>query len=117
MSWDAVIVRIRGPFRPISDVAANDYLPLGALKSVAAAVRAAFPDGEWDSPSHANRELDEHNGHDDRTQQRGDVQLNSRIRQRSGQSLAGSSLTVKREWLDCHRLLVFRVHRPCQSCE
>ena len=62
MSWDAVIVRIRGPFRPISDVAANDYLPLGALNSVAAAVRAAFPDAEWDSPSHAHRELDEHTG-------------------------------------------------------
>jgi hypothetical protein len=62
MSWDAVIVRIRGPFRPIADVAANDYVPLGTLNSVAAAVRAAFPDAEWDSPSHANRELDKYTG-------------------------------------------------------
>jgi hypothetical protein len=62
MSWDAVIVRIRGPIRPIADVAADDYLPLGTLNSVADAVRAAFPDAEWDSPSHAHRELDEYTG-------------------------------------------------------
>ena len=62
MSWDAVIVRIRGPFRPIADIAANDYLPLGTLSSVAAAVRAAFPDAEWDSPSCAHRELDQYTG-------------------------------------------------------
>jgi len=62
MSWDAVIVRIRGPIRPITDVAADDYLPLGTLSSVAAAVRAAFPDAEWDSSSHAHRELDEYTG-------------------------------------------------------
>jgi hypothetical protein len=62
MSWDAVIVRIRGPIRPIADVSAEDYLPLGTLNSVAAAVRAAFPDAEWDSPSHAHRALDEYTG-------------------------------------------------------
>ena len=48
MSWDAVIVRIRGPFRPIAEVDADDYLPLGTLDSVASAVRSAFPDAEWD---------------------------------------------------------------------
>jgi hypothetical protein len=62
MSWDAVIVRIRGPLRTIADVAANDYLPLGTLSSVASAVRASFPDAEWDSPSHARHELDNYTG-------------------------------------------------------
>lgn len=60
MSWDAVIVRIRGPFRSIADVAADDYLPLGTLGSVASAVRAAFPDAQWDSPTYCHRELDKY---------------------------------------------------------
>jgi hypothetical protein len=62
MSWDAVIVRIRGPFRPIAEVDAEDYLPLGTLDSVAAAVRSAFPDAEWDSPTYCHRELDKYTG-------------------------------------------------------
>ena len=51
MSWDAVIVRIRGPFRPIAEVEADDYLPLGTLDAVATAVRSAFPDAEWHGPT------------------------------------------------------------------
>jgi hypothetical protein len=62
MSWDAVIVRIRGPFRPIADVAADDYLPLGTPESVAAAVRAAFPDAKWDDSTCAHRGLDKYTG-------------------------------------------------------
>ncbi len=62
MSWDAVIVRIRGPFRPIADVAANDYLPLGSLDAVTIVIRAAFPDAEWNSPTHCQRELDKYTG-------------------------------------------------------
>jgi hypothetical protein len=60
MSWDAVIVRIRGSFRSIADVAADDYLPLGTLGSVTAAVRVAFPDAEWDSATYAHRILDKY---------------------------------------------------------
>jgi hypothetical protein len=62
MSWDAVIVRIRGSFRPIADVAADEYLPLGTLDSVASAVRIAYPDAEWDSPTYAHRGLDKYTG-------------------------------------------------------
>src|SRR5690606_16527957 len=40
MSWDAVILKIRGDARPIEDVGNDDYLPLGSLQSVAAKVRA-----------------------------------------------------------------------------
>ena len=43
MSWDAVILRIRGPFRPAREVAELDYLPLGSFKAVAAAIQSAFP--------------------------------------------------------------------------
>ena len=62
MSWDAVILRIRGPFRPIADVTADDFLPLGTLHSVASAVRAAFPDAQWDNPTYAHRGLDTYTG-------------------------------------------------------
>ncbi len=62
MSWDAVIVRIRGPFRPIADVEADDYLPLGTLDSVASALRSAFTDAVWDSPTHCHRELNKYSG-------------------------------------------------------
>jgi hypothetical protein len=62
MSWDAVIVRIRGSYRPIADVAADEYLPLGTLESVAAAIRAAFPDAQWDDSTYAHCELDKYTG-------------------------------------------------------
>jgi len=62
MSWDAVIVRIRGPFRPITDLAAGDFLPLGTSDKVASAVRAAFPDAQWDRPTYAHRRLDADTG-------------------------------------------------------
>ena len=60
MSWDAVILRIRGPIRPAEEVAESEYLPLGSLESVAAAIRAAFPSAEWDDPLHAHCRLDEY---------------------------------------------------------
>ena len=53
MSWDVVIVRIRGKFRPIEEVEEEDYLPLGDLKTVRAAVRSAFPRAEWSNPTWA----------------------------------------------------------------
>jgi hypothetical protein len=53
MSWDVAIVRVGGEFRSIEDVQQEDYLPLGDLKSVHAAVRAAFPSAEWDTPTWA----------------------------------------------------------------
>jgi hypothetical protein len=53
MSWDVAIVRVRGKFRPIEDVEQEDYLPLGNLKDVSAAVRAAFPSAEWSDPTWA----------------------------------------------------------------
>ncbi len=53
MSWDVAIVRIRGKFRPIAEVEEEDYLPLGDLKDVSAAVRAAFPSAEWSDPTWA----------------------------------------------------------------
>jgi hypothetical protein len=62
MSWDALILRIRGPFRPAEDVAESEYLPLGSLDSVAAAIRSAFPCAEWNGPTHAHGSLDEYTG-------------------------------------------------------
>jgi hypothetical protein len=59
MSWDAVILRIRGPLRPANEVAESQYLPLGGLESVAAAIQSAFPSAEWDDPMHACCSLDE----------------------------------------------------------
>ena len=53
MSWDVAIVRVRGTFRPIEEVQQEDYLPLGDLKRVRAAVRAAFPSANWDTPTWA----------------------------------------------------------------
>ena len=60
MSWDAVILRIRGPFRPAEGVVADDYLQLGTTAVVAAAVRATFPDARWDDATYAHRVLDEY---------------------------------------------------------
>jgi hypothetical protein len=62
VSWDAVILRIRGPLRPAETVAESEYLPLGSLESVAAAIRSAFPSAEWDGPTHAHDSLDEYTG-------------------------------------------------------
>jgi len=59
MSWDGVILRIRGPVRPAKEVAESYYLPLGSLESVAAAIRSAFPSAEWAGPTHAHGSLDE----------------------------------------------------------
>jgi hypothetical protein len=47
MSWDASIVRIRGQFRPVEELAKGDFLPLGSPDEVAAALRAAFPLARW----------------------------------------------------------------------
>jgi hypothetical protein len=47
MSRDVAIVRIRGKFRPVEEVEEEDYLPLGDLKKVTAAVKWAFPSAEW----------------------------------------------------------------------
>jgi hypothetical protein len=60
VSWDAVILRVRGPLRPAAQVAPADYLPLGGLGSVAAAIRAEFPAATWDDPMHAHCALDEY---------------------------------------------------------
>ena len=62
MSWDAVILRIHGPIRPAEEVAESEYLPLGSLESVAAAIQSAFPTVEWDGPTHAHGSLDEYTG-------------------------------------------------------
>ena len=58
MSWDAVVLRIRGPFRSAKEVAATDYPPLGTLEFVAAAVRSAFPSATWHDLAHARFSLD-----------------------------------------------------------
>lgn len=50
MSWDVVIVKIRGDFRPISEVGAENFLKLGGLEAVQSAIRSAFPTAEWSSP-------------------------------------------------------------------
>jgi hypothetical protein len=50
MSWDVAIVCIRGEFRPIADVQAADYLPLGDLEYVRAAIRSACPTATWSNP-------------------------------------------------------------------
>jgi hypothetical protein len=60
MSWDAVILRIRGPLRPAEEVTESEYLPLGSLESVAAAIRSAFPSAEWDSATYAHCSLDKY---------------------------------------------------------
>jgi len=62
MSWDAVILRIRGPIRPAKEVAESEYLSLGSPESVAAAIRSVFPSAEWDGPTHAHGSLDEYTG-------------------------------------------------------
>jgi hypothetical protein len=62
VSWDAVILRIRGPLRPAREVAESDYLPLGSFKSVVSAIRSAFPSAKWESPTRALGSLDKHTG-------------------------------------------------------
>lgn len=62
MSWDAVILRIRGPIRSAKDVAESEYLPLGSPESVVAAIGAVFPAVKWDSPTHAMGSLDYYTG-------------------------------------------------------
>lgn len=58
MSWDAVILKIQGPVRPVEDVADEEYLPLGSIESVAERIRSAFPAAEWSSPTWATWGLD-----------------------------------------------------------
>ena len=53
MSWDAVILKVQGQFRPIEEVADEDYLPLGGIEAVAERIRAAFPNAEWSSATWA----------------------------------------------------------------
>jgi hypothetical protein len=62
MSWDAVILRIRGPLRPARQVLQADYLPLGAAEAVAAALRVAFPSARWSNPTYAYDSLDKYTG-------------------------------------------------------
>jgi hypothetical protein len=62
MSRDAVILKVRGPVRPIDEIAPEEYLPLGSLDAVAAAVKAAFPSAKWSNPSHAYYSLDKYTG-------------------------------------------------------
>jgi hypothetical protein len=58
MSWDAVILKINGPFRPIEEVADEDYLPLGGIEAVAERIRAGLPHAKWSGPSYATWEMD-----------------------------------------------------------
>jgi hypothetical protein len=60
VSWDAVILRIRGPLRPAAEVAESEYLSLGSPGSVAAAIRATFPSADWEGPTRAHGSLDEY---------------------------------------------------------
>ena len=53
MSWDVALVKISGDFRPIAEVEAEDYLPLGEPEVVRSAIRSAFPSAEWSNPSWA----------------------------------------------------------------
>jgi hypothetical protein len=55
------IVKIRGDFRPVIEVDADDYLPLGGLEDVRKAIRTAFPSAEWSksTPTYAA-----YSGHD-----------------------------------------------------
>jgi hypothetical protein len=62
MSWNAVILRIRGPICPAVEVVESECLPLGTLESVAAAIQSAFPSAEWSTPTHAYCILDEYTG-------------------------------------------------------
>src|SRR5687768_17548118 len=49
MSWDAVLLRIKGKPRPLEELDDADYLPLGTRKAVLAAIAAAFPAPKWDT--------------------------------------------------------------------
>jgi hypothetical protein len=53
MSWDVAMVKIRGGFRPIAEVDAEDYVPLADLQAVQEAIRSAFPSAEWSDPTWA----------------------------------------------------------------
>jgi hypothetical protein len=55
------IVKIRGKFRPIREVAEDDYISLGGLEAVQQAIRTAFPSAEWSKsdPTYAS-----YSGHD-----------------------------------------------------
>jgi hypothetical protein len=62
MSWDAVILRIRGSIRPAQEVAESEYLALDSLKTVALEIRSAFPSAKFDTPTHAVGTLDPSTG-------------------------------------------------------
>ena len=51
MSWDAVLLRIRGAVRPLEEVDDEDYLPLGKRKDVVTAIEATFPRVAREGPS------------------------------------------------------------------
>ncbi|MEA2734303.1 MAG: hypothetical protein QOE14_754 [Humisphaera sp.] len=51
MSWDAILLRIKGKPRPIEEVDDDQYLPLGSRKDVLAAIMVAFPEAKWETPT------------------------------------------------------------------
>ena len=51
MSWDAVLLRIKGALRPIDEVDDEDYLPLGKRKDVLAAITETFPTARRETPT------------------------------------------------------------------
>ena len=53
MSWDPVIVRIKGTFRPVTETVDEDYELLGSAEFVRDAINAAFPSTEWSNPTWA----------------------------------------------------------------
>ncbi len=53
MSWDLALVKVSGDFRPIAEVKAEEYLPLGDMQAICSAIRSAFPTAEWSSPTWA----------------------------------------------------------------
>jgi hypothetical protein len=51
MSWDAVLLRIKGKWRPVEEVGDDEYLPLGKRKDVLSAIMEAFPTAAWETPT------------------------------------------------------------------
>ena len=51
MSWDAVLLRIKGPLRAIEEVEDEDYLPLGKRKDVITAISTTFPASKRQTPT------------------------------------------------------------------
>ncbi len=49
MSWDVILLRIRGKRRPADQVGDQDYLPLGTRVQVVAAIKESFPGAREES--------------------------------------------------------------------